>query len=77
VGNAISVYPRKDILLSTAVAKENSKYDDVLKSFDQSLNRLKTDYIDILYHHCSDGTTPISETMKAFLKIQKELGHRY
>jgi aryl-alcohol dehydrogenase-like predicted oxidoreductase len=37
----------------------------MIHSIDQSLKRLKTDYIDLYYVHCWDGITPVEETMRA------------
>ncbi len=39
---------------------------------DQSLKRLGTDYIDLYQSHWQDPTTPISETMEAFLKMREK-----
>lgn len=37
----------------------------LLSSLDQSLKRLKLDYVDIFYHHRPDPETPLEETMGA------------
>ncbi len=37
----------------------------LLASLDQSLARLKLDYVDIFYHHRMDPNTPLEETMSA------------
>ncbi len=39
----------------------------LIASLDQSLRRMGLDYVDIYYHHCPDGNTPIEETMDALL----------
>ncbi len=37
----------------------------LLASLDQSLKRLRLDYVDIFYSHCPDPDTPLEETMSA------------
>lgn len=37
----------------------------LLASLDQSLRRLKLDYVDIFYHHRPDPDTPVEESMEA------------
>lgn len=37
----------------------------LLSSLDQSLKRLKLDYVDVFYHHRPDGDTPLEESMGA------------
>jgi aryl-alcohol dehydrogenase-like predicted oxidoreductase len=48
---------------------KNSKASRVIKECDDSLMRLKTDYLDLLQIHWPDNTTPIAETMGAVAKL--------
>jgi aryl-alcohol dehydrogenase-like predicted oxidoreductase len=43
----------------------HSSKEKVLRDCDDSLRRLKTDYIDLFQIHWADPTTPVSETMEA------------
>ena len=41
----------------------------LMASIDQSLKRMKLDYVDLFYHHRPDPDTPIEETMGALDQI--------
>lgn len=41
----------------------------LMASLDQSLKRMKLDYVDIFYHHRMDPKTPLEETMQALADI--------
>ncbi|WP_432763374.1 aldo/keto reductase [Enterococcus gallinarum] len=53
VGQAIkeSGIPREEIVLTTKLWNENHSYDLVLSSFEESLKKLQTDYIDLFLIH--------------------------
>ena len=44
----------------------------LLSSLDQSLKRMKLDYVDIFYHHRPDPETPLEETMAALNLIVQQ-----
>lgn len=44
----------------------------LVSSLDQSLRRLKLDYVDIFYHHRPDPETPLEETMSALDLIVRQ-----
>lgn len=44
----------------------------LIASLDQSLKRMKLDYVDIFYHHRPDPGTPLEETMNALSDIVKQ-----
>ena len=74
VGQAIveSGISRKDIFVTTKVWNDNQGYEATLKAFDESLKRLKMDYVDLyLIHWPVPGLR--NETWKALIKLQ-ELG---
>ena len=41
----------------------------VLRSIDASLERLRTDYVDLYYYHRPDGVTPLAETVGALHEL--------
>ncbi|HZM43308.1 MAG TPA: aldo/keto reductase [Burkholderiales bacterium] len=75
VGEGIkaSGVPRKDIFLVTKVSHEYLRADAFAKSVEESLERLQTDYVDLLFVHwpAIDGT-PLAETMGALAKAKRE-----
>jgi aryl-alcohol dehydrogenase-like predicted oxidoreductase len=57
----------KDIDIYKYAGKEN-----VIKECEDSLRRLRTDYIDLYQIHWADETTPIEETFEAVLRLQEQ-----
>ncbi|GAB3413057.1 aldo/keto reductase [Niabella aquatica] len=74
---------RKNLVLATKVGSETKEhgYDiskkHILKSVDESLKRLQTDYIDLYYTHFDDGKTSPEETLSAYDDIVKAGKVRY
>ena len=60
---------RDDVFLATKVSPEHLSYDAVLRSAEQSLRRLKTDYIDLYQLHWPNPRIPITETMAAMEQL--------
>ncbi len=71
---------RDELIISTKAGHEMwpGPYGDggsrkyLLASLDQSLTRLKLDYVDIFYSHRYDPNTPIEETMGALSDIVRQ-----
>jgi len=70
---------RDKIVLATKVGgrnlvqdKPNTTKAHILKEIDESLSRLKTDYIDLYQTHYDDTKTPVEETLSAYNQIIKE-----
>ncbi len=65
VGQAVaeSGLPRKDIFLTTKVWNENFAADRMLASLEESLARLRTDYVDLALIHWPLSSVPVEEYM--------------
>ncbi|TBL79970.1 aldo/keto reductase [Paenibacillus thalictri] len=63
---------RKDCVISTKVSRANLAPADVRKSAEASLQRLKTDYIDIYYIHWPSFEVPVADTLAEFNKLKEE-----
>jgi aryl-alcohol dehydrogenase-like predicted oxidoreductase len=84
LGRALNTYSRDKYYLVTKCGyidvegktfqtlQKSGKYDDVIRECDNSLKRLKTDYIDLYFMHSPDPSTPIEETLRAMEKLQSD-----
>lgn len=67
---AASGIPREEIFVTTKLWNDEQGYDSTLKAFDESLRRLKLDYIDLyLIHWPCPGQDKYVETWRAFEKL--------
>lgn len=66
---------RRDLIISTKVhGYRDNKYQtkkEILECIDQSLSRLKTDYVDIYFLHWPDPFTPTEEVLSAMDQVVK------
>lgn len=62
---------RAKAVVSSKFSAENSRFKEVIKSCDNSLRRLKTDYIDLYQIHWPNPTVPLEETLSALVKLKK------
>ena len=75
-----SAVPRDRIVLATKVRgntgggpeDEGLSYRHIMKSVEDSLRRLQTDYLDIYQAHWPDENTPIQETLRAFDELIRQ-----
>lgn len=65
-GMAQSDIPREDVTLATKVWTDKLTHDAVLNSTAESLAKLGTNYVDILYVHWPADTYDAAETLAAF-----------
>lgn len=71
-GIATADVDRSEVFLTTKVWRSNLKYDDVLSSVRQSLDRLGTDYIDLLLIHWPHPRRPVAATLEAMAELRDE-----
>lgn len=68
---------RNQLVIATKVGSQTKDHPidisrkHILKSVDESLQRLQTDHIDLYYTHFDDGITPVEETMGTYDEIIK------
>src|SRR5690348_6408634 len=69
---------RNEVIVATKVGmdmgegKKGLSKDYILRSADDSLRRLQTDYIDLYQSHQDDPETPLEETLEAYAQLIKE-----
>ena len=75
VGTGIleSGVPRADIFLTTKVWMTNLADDTLQKSVEESLRKLKTEYVDLLLIHWPTDAVPLDEQLRALAAV-KEAG---
>src|SRR3989344_4832135 len=77
LGQAIKNIDRNKLIITTKVAKTNLAYKNVIAACKHSLQRLKTDYIDLYLIHAPNDEVSIKETMKAMGDLIKQGLVRY
>jgi L-glyceraldehyde 3-phosphate reductase len=80
VGGVLKTMPRDELIISTKAGwyMWPGPYGDwgskkyLIASLDQSLKRMKMDYVDIFYHHRPDPETPLEESLGALDLIVRQ-----
>ncbi|TXI00610.1 MAG: aldo/keto reductase [Rhizobium sp.] len=62
---------RGDLFLTTKVWIENYRHDAFIVSVDESLKKLKTDYVDLLLLHWPSAAVPLAEQIGALNEVAK------
>ena len=82
-GEILSAYPRDSYILATKVYFPMSESDSglsaaqIAKQIDASLERLRTDYVDLYQAHRFDPDVPIEETIEALQEVVSSGKARY
>lgn len=73
VGTAVetSDVARDEVFLVTKIHRRNLAYEDLLDSFEKSLDRLQMDYVDLLLIHEPSRSVPVAESIKAMNELQE------
>jgi len=79
IGKALqsSPVPREEIFLTTKVWYTHLRYSEVIQALEESLRKLKTDYVDLYLIHWPSEDVPLEETMSAMIKVKEEGKTRY
>ena len=74
VGEAVAAsdLDREDVFLTTKILPEHLAYDDLHETFDASLDRLDTDYVDLLLVHAPSDEVPLEESLRAMNERQDD-----
>lgn len=62
---------REEIFLVTKLSTSNFSHDAVLRSTEDSLCKLGTEYVDLLLMHWPNPSVPIEETLGAMVELQE------
>lgn len=62
--------PREELFLTTKIWNSDQGYDKTLKAFEESIKKLKTNYLDLYLIHWPQALN--KETWKAFEKLHKD-----
>lgn len=77
IGEAIRGYDRSKLFITTKVAREHLRYEDVMRAIEGSLRRLQTDYVDMYLIHWPNLSIPLEETFRALNELVSQGKVRY
>lgn len=77
IGKAIKRFERENIFITSKVLPSNGSFDKTIKSCENSLKNLKTEYIDLYLLHYYTGQYPLRETFEAFSFLIENKKIRY
>jgi len=71
-GIAAADVGREEVFLATKVSTDSLAYEDVIETTEESLSKLGTDYVDLLYVHWPIDTYDAEATLSAFQSLYDE-----
>lgn len=72
VGAAIKGFDRDKLFIVSKVFKGNLSYEEVISACHKSLERLRTDYLDLYLVHAPNPQFPIKETFRALDELKEK-----
>ena len=74
VGKAIRCFPRDKVFIVSKVWHDHLHYNDLIRAAENSLKRLRTDWIDLYLIHWPNPSVPLRESVSAIEElVQREL----
>jgi diketogulonate reductase-like aldo/keto reductase len=70
-GLQASGVPRSQVFLTTKVWVKNYEHNDFVRSVDESLQKLRTDYVDLLLLHWPKFDVPMSEVLGSLNEVRR------
>ena len=65
IGDAIGLFDRSELFITSKVWPSHLRRNELHKALDDSLKRLKTDYVDLYLIHWPNPDIPLQETLEA------------
>jgi diketogulonate reductase-like aldo/keto reductase len=72
IGKALTEHDRDDVFLTSKVLAKNLNYDSVIEACEDSLARLRTDYLDLYLIHWPNPAISLRETLDAMATLHDE-----
>lgn len=63
---------REDVVIATKPSSERGRPEEIVEGCNESLKRLKTDYIDLYQQHWPNRDVPFEETMHGFQRLKEQ-----
>lgn len=72
IGKAIANIPRKNLFITSKVPHDRLKEEEVIRSCEEALQELGTEYLDLFLIHWPSAEVPLGETFRAMARLREE-----
>ncbi|MEF8852564.1 MAG: aldo/keto reductase [Haloarculaceae archaeon] len=72
IGEVLTEYDRDDVFLTSKVLAKNLSYDSLIEACEDSLARLRTDYLDLYLIHWPNPAVSLRESLDAMATLHEE-----